>query len=177
MRILPLLVAAAVALPGCTMTAGQKKTGILVGALTAIAGAATVGYARTVPCQEDPDLATGIGCAVGAIELNAVGIVVAAAGLVVLGASAMSATMPEPKRSPESPTPIVTADPTFSPAPRPSPGKDAELVRTLTESARTAARQGSCRSVETIANRVAELDPTYRRGGFASDPDIASCVD
>ena len=85
MRILPLLLAVAVTLPACTMTSGQKKTGIAVGVLTAIAGAAAIGYASSVPCQKDPDFVTGVGCVAGSLELTAAGAVLAGVGLIVLG--------------------------------------------------------------------------------------------
>ena len=51
------------------------------------------------------------------------------------------------------------------------------LVEKLTSSARMAARDGQCRAIAVIRQRVRELDATYHRDVFVADPMIASCVE
>ena len=55
------------------------------------------------------------------------------------------------------------------------PTEDAQL-RQLTLQASFAARRGQCAAVRTIADRVGELDATYRRGGFVADASIVACL-
>jgi hypothetical protein len=51
------------------------------------------------------------------------------------------------------------------------------MLRQLSLQASVAARAGRCVAVETIADRVAELDRRYRRIGFVADPLVALCLD
>ncbi|MBX3160870.1 MAG: hypothetical protein KF773_33200 [Deltaproteobacteria bacterium] len=165
MRILPVALVAALALPACTLTPGQKRAGIITGLLTAGAGALVAGTA-TSSCDSGAPLGEGLGCAFRATEQFGGGLVLAAVGLVILGVSAASEGRESAPVAPVSDRAIA-----HEPVPAGS-----ELVQ-LTESARTAARRGSCNAVLTIADRVNDLDPAYRRGAFANDPDIAGCVE
>lgn len=168
-RILPLLLATTIALPACTVSSGTKRTGIVAGLVTAAAGAAVAGYATSLPCETKGNLGDGVGCIVEGTGLFTAGLVLAAVGLVVLGASATANVQESP------PVPRASEAPAFAGTVEQLPAS--QMVKQLTETARTAARQGSCRAVETIAERIAELDPTFRRGGFVLDADIAGCVD
>ena len=51
------------------------------------------------------------------------------------------------------------------------------LVEKLTSTARMAARDGQCRAIAVIRQRVRELDAAYYRDVFAADAAIADCVE
>ena len=164
MRGLPLLVAGTIALTGCTLTKTQKTVGVTTGIVTAVAGAAVIGYASTVPCRDDPGFFDSVVCLGGAWSMGVGGAVLASVGLLVLGVSATARVIPE---TPSAPQVVVVM-------PR-EPGPS-QTVRELTEAARTAARGGSCDAVVSIGARVQVLDPVYRVNGFTQDPDVVRCL-
>jgi hypothetical protein len=61
------------------------------------------------------------------------------------------------------------------PAPLQGPPPSVPMAGLLTDSARTAAREGSCESVAFYGRRVRELDPAYFEAVFVRDPVIANC--
>ena len=97
------------------------------------------------------------------------GILLLVAGAVVLVFNEARSTKDLPEE-PVSTERIVGAETVAPPA-----TEDARL-RQLTLQASFAARRGQCNAVRVIADRVDELDATYRRGGFVADSAIEACL-
>lgn len=57
------------------------------------------------------------------------------------------------------------------------PRREQTLVHKLTSSARIAARDGHCRTIAIIGTRVRAIDASYHRDVFATDAEIAGCVE
>jgi hypothetical protein len=117
-------------------------------------------------CDSDASLGEGVGCFVGAIELNALGIALTSAGVATVGGTAIAPTLDVPQDQVDrNPEPRVAVTPRIEPT----------LVE-LTERASMAGRAGKCAVVVAIAETVELRDPDYRFGGFAADGAIAGCL-
>jgi hypothetical protein len=132
-------------------------TGVLVKAV-----ATDCPSARSEPSYPPvpPDLAP-LGCGAGKLALGSVGVLTLAVGLTTLIVN-------------ES---VARELPALPPANAEAADADDPELRQLIINAGVAARAGRCKSVETIADRIAALDPAFRHDGFLRDPAIAACVD
>jgi hypothetical protein len=165
MRFLLVLILA-ISVPSCAMTTRQKHVGYAAGAVVAALGIAAV-IAAHRPCDQDASLGEGVGCLVGSIELDAVGIALTAAGVATVGGTAIAPTLELTEDRPAIPSAELAA--------RVAPSTEPTLVE-LTERASMAGRVGQCKVVAAIAERVEMRDSAYRFGEFAADGAIASCL-
>ena len=97
-------------------------------------------------------------------------------GLIMLVAGAVVLVFNEARPLHESPPPAVSTERIAGAETVQSPATDDAQLRQLTLQASFAARRGQCNAVRVIADKVGELDATYRRGGFVADASIVACL-
>ncbi len=162
---LVLALALGLSVPGCAMTTHQKHVGYAVGTVVAVAGVVAL-IAANRPCDPDTDIIDGVGCIMGSLTLNGIGLALAAVGVTTVGGTALSPTLDNPNEH------LTIAS---QPGLAAMPSNEPTLVE-LTERASMAGRVGQCKVVIAIAERVEMRDPDYRFGDFVSDGAIAGCL-
>lgn len=161
-KLLPVLF---VIVAGCASRTPGRVAG---GALTVAGTAITASFASrhcppTLPGSEF------VSCGLAKTEGLGVGVLVLAVGVTTLIVNeSVGRRLPahEPATAPPA---EVTSDVTSDDA--------APELHQLVVNASVAARAGRCKAVEAIAERIEQLDFTFRHDGFLRDPAIAACVD
>ena len=97
-------------------------------------------------------------------------------GIIMLVAGAVVLVFNEARPLHDSPKPVETTERIAGAETVMAPPTEDARLRQLTLQASFAARRGQCNAVRVIADKVDEIDGTYRRGGFVADASIVACL-
>ncbi len=156
---------------GASRTPGRVAGGII----TALGGAMAYASATTDTTRDNfgDALSAGIQADMGAL----LGGMIVVGGLAALVANELRSTEQHAEPAAPPPPPIARVVRTIPGGDRlPEPPTADGRLHQLTLQASLAARAGQCSAVRVIADRVDDLDTSYRRGGFVADAAIAGCL-
>lgn len=172
MRSAALVVVLATSLTLGACTASRTAGRVTGGVITALGGAMLYTSVTTDTRRDNFDdaFAAGMQAEMGAV----LGGLIVAGGLAALVANELRTTEPAAEPPPPPVAHVARYIPGGDRLPDP-PTADGRLHQ-LTLQASLAARGGQCSAVRVIADRVGELDTSYRRRGFVADSAIAGCL-
>lgn len=151
----------------------SRAPGRIAGAIVTGAGFVMVAEATTTDCSGGA-FGDALSCAIGTGLDTAMGAALLSIGLSALLYNELRTVPVEPV---EQPLPQLTERRYVANAADIGEPTTADpMLRQLTLQASIAARAGHCEAVRIVADRVDDLDPRYRRGGFVTDDAISACI-
>jgi hypothetical protein len=169
------LVVIATLATGCA--SGSAKPGHYVGGVVAGVGGVLILSGSNEDCDTG-NIGNQFGCGIEAGMTITLGLlaVLAGAGIIVL-TSALSE--PDAAPAPPMPPPVAVApvvEAEAAEAPIVEPTTHDPRLRQFTIQANVAARRGDCLTVRAIAQRIDEMDRSYRYDAFLADEVTAACL-